>query len=64
MPITTGGSVSTHITDYYWARSGNKIVLVGRSWNDNLVSGLWYWFMYEPFAVTNIVLSARLLRYN
>ena len=43
LPIVANGSNSTHIPDYYWQNSGNRIARVGGTWNYGSQTGLWCW---------------------
>ena len=64
MPIASGGSSSTYITDNYWSNPGNKIALVGGSWYFSTKVGMWTWAVNDTFSDTSVYRGARLLRYN
>ena len=62
MPVSSGGSDSTYITDTYWSASGNRTAKAG-AWSDNK-GGLWYLSLTGTSTETGTDRGARLLRYN
>ena len=64
MPITSGGSASTHITDTYYSSSGNRIALVGGCWYSMEESGMWLLGVADSSSDQYYNLGSRLLRYN
>ena len=64
MPIVSGGSASTHITDYYWSATGNRIALVGGNWDHTSQAGLWFWNVNVASSDKYANVCSRLLRYK
>ena len=46
MPIEVGGNNVTYYADYFYQASGDRMVLVGGSWDNTSFAGLTYWFAY------------------
>lgn len=42
-PTEVGGGSSTYMSDYYYQNTGNRIALVGGTFNDGAGDGLWSW---------------------
>lgn len=61
-PTEVGGSSTTGTCDYYYQNSGNRIALVGGTWNYNTYAGLWFWAMYYTSSNAYIAIGSRLLR--
>ncbi len=61
-PTSVGGKETTHMSDYYWQETGNRIALVGGVWYDGWKCGLWYWCLVEASPISGGHISARLLR--
>ena len=59
----TGGSDSTNMCDQYWCNSGNRIVLVGGTFNNGTHCGLWAFICHFTSSFTYFSLGSRLLRY-
>ena len=64
MPIASGGSDSTHITDYYWSTTENAIALGGGGLVNTSMAGLWFWKFNDVSSGIGPGTGARLLRYN
>lgn len=62
MATEVGGSSGTYITDNYWCADEKRIALVGGSWNQSALCGLWCWSLYETSSVAWATFGARLLR--
>ncbi len=63
-PTSVGGKETTHMSDYYWQETENRIVLVGGLWYDSIRCGLWSWNLGENSSSVWKAFGARLLRYR
>ena len=64
-PLATGGTETTHVTDYYYTNSGaDRALFVSGYWCDTTRAGLCYWHTYYAPSDTHVGLGARLLKYQ
>lgn len=64
LPIEANGSSGTGTCDYYYCATGNKIALVGGSFYNGLVAGLFYWNLDSTSTNSLWNFGARLLKYQ
>lgn len=57
------GASNTNMCDYYYCNSGNRIVLVGGTFNNTTSAGLWFFACYPTSSNTAYTFGSRLLRY-
>lgn len=60
-PTEIGGGTSTYMCDYYWQNTGNRVALVGGSFNGGAYDGLWYWSFGNSSSGANWHFGARVL---
>lgn len=63
LPIESGGSASTYITDQYVTNTGNRIALVGGAFANATYAGFFLFAGYSASSNTNYNGGSRLLRY-
>ena len=64
LPIESGGSSNTYLTDYYWCNVGNnsnRVAWVGGGWDNGLYCGFWYWRCIAASSTSSVDLACRLL---
>ena len=60
-PTEVGGGSSTYMSDYYYRNTGNRVALVGGSFNVGAYGGLWYWGLYYASSDAHWSIGARVL---
>lgn len=60
-PTEVGGSTSTYMADYYYQNTGNRVALVGGSFNNGASDGLWYWAFGSPSSIAVWYIGCRVL---
>ncbi|MBQ2937643.1 MAG: phage tail protein [Clostridia bacterium] len=64
LPIEAGGSSGTGICDYYYNAEGNRIAVVGGSFDRGAKAGLFYWNLSNASSHSSWNCGARLLKYQ
>lgn len=57
--VSSGGSDSTYVTDYYYGNTGLRIVLTGGTTTNGTGAGLFFWSSYDDSSVHNNTSTAR-----
>lgn len=60
-PTEIGGGTSTYMCDYYWQSTGNRVALVGGSFNIGAHDGLWYWALDYASSIAYWSIGCRVL---
>ncbi len=61
-PTSVGGDENSHMSDYYWQATGNRIAFVGGHYTNALNAGLWSWYFSVTSSHAWANVGARLLR--
>jgi hypothetical protein len=63
IPKSTGGTSSTHITDYHWSHDAGEVNIarVGADWHYGLRAGAFDWSLHSVASASHRDISARLL---
>ena len=61
-PTEIGASSTTGTCDYYALNTGNRIALVGGSWNAGSGAGLWCWSLNSASGAAHFDVGSRLLK--
>ena len=66
LPIEIGGGAgsSSGMCDFYTSSEGNRVALVGGSFRNGAVAGLWFWSCYDSSTASYLDCGARLLKYQ
>ncbi len=64
LPTSVGGKETSHMSDYFYQQSGNRIALSGGNYGENTNAGLWCWNFYDSSSAFYMTVGARLLRYK
>lgn len=62
LPKEVGGDSATYYSDYYYQSTGQRIALVGGSWNSGSYDGLSCWDLSSSSASANAYFGGRLLK--
>ena len=61
-PTEIGASSTTGTCDYYTQNTGNRIALVGGTWDAGSPAGLWFWALHATSGAAHFSLGSRLLK--
>ena len=59
---TTGGSSTTYYSDYYYPATGQKVAIMGGTFNSGVTAGLFMWSLNSLSSVASILIAGRLVR--
>ena len=62
LPKEVGGDSATYYSDYYYQSTGQRIALVGGSWDDGSSAGLSYWYLNNSSTNASASVGGRLLK--
>ena len=61
-PVEVGAGSSTYYSDYYYQNTGQRLALVGGSWNTGSNAGLSYWYLPDTSSNARVNVGGRLLK--
>jgi len=61
LPATVGGASTQYFCDYYYQNTGLRASLVGGSWLNGSLAGLWSWYLVNGSSGTDFNIGSRLL---
>jgi len=61
-PVAVGGAATTYYSDCYYQTTGQRIALLGGSWNVGATAGLFYWYLSNASSYADVRIAGRLLK--
>jgi hypothetical protein len=61
LPTVVGGSENSYLCDYYWQNTGNRVAMLGGSWDGGSFAGGLCWYLYCASSHRYRSVGARLL---